>query len=161
MLVTAVAPVASVGSPIDSGSRAGRDPNTPDSYTSSRSGATVRWARLHAMFGSPTPTKHTRSPASWRALATIIISAGVQSCSISRLPGPDDGVAPGPQLPDGDVPQLRPVQQRGELCRPVHAHVALVEATEEPVDEADAHPVGAGVADHEPAPRRKDPGHLP
>ena len=79
MLVTAVAPVASVGSPIDSGSRAGRDPNTPDSYTSSRSGATVRCARLHAIFGSPTPTKHTRSPASCRALATIIISAGVHS----------------------------------------------------------------------------------
>src|SRR5437773_10075069 len=74
MLVTAVAPVTIVGSPIDSGSRAGRAPKTPASYTSSRSGATVRLAKLTAMFGNPTPTKHTRWPASSRAAATIIIS---------------------------------------------------------------------------------------
>ena len=37
-------------------------------------GATVRLARLTAMFGSPTPTKQTRCPASSRAAATIIIS---------------------------------------------------------------------------------------
>src|SRR5439155_24376825 len=61
---------------MESGRRAGADPNAPDSYTSSSSGATVRLARLHAMFGGPTPTKHTRSPASCRADATIIISAG-------------------------------------------------------------------------------------
>src|SRR5438874_11628074 len=79
MLVMATAPVASVGSPIDSGSRAGSAPYTPASYTSCSSGDTVRLARLHAMFGGPTPTKHTRSPASWRAEATIIISAAVYS----------------------------------------------------------------------------------
>ena len=62
---------------MDSGRRAGAEPNTPDSYTSSRSRATVRLARLQAMLGGPTPTKHTRSPASWRAEATIIISVAV------------------------------------------------------------------------------------
>ena len=77
MLVMAVAPVANVGSPIESGRRAGLAPNTPDSYTISRSGFTVRLARLTAMLGGPTPTKHTRSLSSWRALATIIISLGV------------------------------------------------------------------------------------
>ena len=61
--MTAVAPVASVGSPIDSGSRSGRAPNTPDSYTSCRSGETVRCARLHTMFGKPTPTKQLRDRA--------------------------------------------------------------------------------------------------
>ena len=79
MFVTCSEPLTSVGSPIDSGSRAGSAPNTPASYSSSMSGATVRLARLHAMFGGPTPTKHTRSPASWRADATIIISAEVNS----------------------------------------------------------------------------------
>src|SRR5947208_9162153 len=64
---------------MESGSLAGAEPNTPDSYTSSRSGDTVRLARLHAMFGGPTPTKHTRSPASCRAEATIIISVAVYS----------------------------------------------------------------------------------
>src|SRR5918992_2037592 len=87
MLWTAVDPVTRVGSPIDRGSRAGRAPKTPASYTSWRSGLTVRWARLQAMFGGPTPTKHTRSPASCRALATIIISAGVHASS-------DSGIAP-------------------------------------------------------------------
>ena len=72
--MTAVAPVTSVGSPIESGSRSGRAPNTPDSYTSWSSGATVRWARLHTMFGRPTPTKQIRSPPSVRALAAIMIS---------------------------------------------------------------------------------------
>src|SRR3990170_4024144 len=57
-----------------SSSRAGRAPNTPASYTSWRSGATVRCARLHTMFGNPTPTKQTLSPASVRELAEIIIS---------------------------------------------------------------------------------------
>jgi hypothetical protein len=80
MLVTDRLPVTSVGSPIDSGRRAGAAPNTPASYTSCRSGATVRFARLHAMFGGPTPTKQTRSPSSWRAEATIIISVCVYSC---------------------------------------------------------------------------------
>src|SRR5215212_3273343 len=74
MLTTDVAPVTIVGSPMLNGSRAGRAPKTPASYTSSRSGATVRCARLTAMFGSPTPTKQTRCPASSRAAATIIIS---------------------------------------------------------------------------------------
>src|SRR5215207_11468549 len=74
MLTTAVEPVTIVGSPMESGRRAGRAPNTPASYTSSRSGATVRWARLTAMFGRPTPTKQTRCPSSARAAATIIIS---------------------------------------------------------------------------------------
>ena len=74
MLVMAVAPVASVGSPIDSGSRSGRAPNTPDSYTSCSSGATVRCARLHTMLGRPTPTKQLAAPASRRALAAIMIS---------------------------------------------------------------------------------------
>src|SRR5437867_442827 len=74
MLVIAVAPVASVGSPIDSGNRSGRAPNTPDSYTSWRRGSTVRCARLHTMFGNPTPTKQFEAPASRLALAAIIIS---------------------------------------------------------------------------------------
>ncbi len=74
MLTTAVAPVTIVGSPMDRGRRAGRAPNTPASYTSSRSGATVRLARLTAMLGRPTPTKQTCWPASSRAAATIIIS---------------------------------------------------------------------------------------
>ena len=60
MLVTAVAPVTIVGSPIDSGRRAGSAPKTPASYTSSSSGATVRLARLTAILGRPTPTKQTR-----------------------------------------------------------------------------------------------------
>src|SRR5436190_673787 len=68
---------------MESGSRSGTAPNTPLSYTSSRSGVTVRLARLHAMFGGPTPTKQTRSPASWRDDATIIISAGVYSAPIA------------------------------------------------------------------------------
>ena len=74
MLTTDVAPVTIVGSPMLSGSRAGRAPKTPASYTSSRSGVTVRFARLTAMFGRPTPTKQTCWPASSRAAATIIIS---------------------------------------------------------------------------------------
>ena len=72
--MTAVEPDTSVGSPIESGSRAGRAPKTPASYTSWSSGATVRCARLQTMFGRPTPTKQMRSPASVRALAAIIIS---------------------------------------------------------------------------------------
>src|SRR5437588_9982271 len=74
MLVIAVAPVARVGSPIDSGSRSGLAPNTPDSYTSCRSRATVRWARLHTMLGSPTPTTQFFAPSRPRADAAIIIS---------------------------------------------------------------------------------------
>ena len=66
--------MTSVGSPIDSGSRSGRAPNTPDSYTSCRSGETVRCARLHTMFGRPTPTKQLLTPSSCRALAAIMIS---------------------------------------------------------------------------------------
>src|ERR1044072_5693179 len=84
MLTTAVAPVTIVGSPMLSGSRAGRAPKTPASYTSSRSGATVRLARLTAMLGSPTPTKQTRWPASSRAAATIIISDFVKA-AVSAL----------------------------------------------------------------------------
>ncbi len=74
MLVTAVEPVASVGSPIDSGSRSGRAPKTPDSYTSCSWGDTVRCARLQTMFGNPTPTKQFETPPSNRALAAIISS---------------------------------------------------------------------------------------
>ena len=74
-----------VGSPIDSGRRAGRAPNTPASYTSSSSGVTVRLARLTAMFGSPTPTKQTRWPASSRAAATIIIS-DLENVAVARGP---------------------------------------------------------------------------
>src|SRR5258705_5255417 len=85
MLVTAVAPVTIVGSPMLSGRRAGRAPNTPASYTSSISGATVRFARLTAMFGRPTPTKQTRWPASSRAAATIIISDFVKSAATGSL----------------------------------------------------------------------------
>ena len=72
--MTAVEPDTSVGSPIESGSRSGLAPNTPDSYTSWSSGDTVRCARLQTMFGRPTPTKQTRSAARVRALATIMIS---------------------------------------------------------------------------------------
>src|SRR4029079_4668957 len=46
------------------------------------SGAIVRFARLTAMFGSPTPTKQTRWPASSRAAATIIISDLVKGWSL-------------------------------------------------------------------------------
>ena len=67
-------PDTSVGSPIESGRRSGRAPNTPDSYTSWSSGATVRCARLHTMFGRPTPTKQLCMPASPRAEAAIMIS---------------------------------------------------------------------------------------
>src|SRR3954470_24600172 len=88
MLTTAVAPVTIVGSPMESGSRAGLAPNTPASYTSSRSGATVRFARLTAMFGRPTPTKHTRCPASSRAAATIIISDLLKAASLIGAPPP-------------------------------------------------------------------------
>src|SRR5512136_2031774 len=96
MLVTAVDPVTIVGSPIDSGRRAGCAPNAPASYTSSRSGATVRLARLTAMFGSPTPTKQTCWPASSRAAATIIISE-LEKAAAPGAPG-----APaGPELPPG------------------------------------------------------------
>src|SRR5438128_2003127 len=47
------------------------------------SGATVRWARLTAMFGRPTPTKQTPWPASSRAAATIIISALLKVGSVT------------------------------------------------------------------------------
>src|SRR6266511_359531 len=88
MLHTAVEPDTSVGSPIESGSRLGAAPKTPDSYTRSSCGATVRLARLQTMFGRPMPTKHTPPPASSRALATIIISDFDQRRSRSpvRLP---------------------------------------------------------------------------
>ena len=74
MLVTAVEPVTKVGSPIDKGTRSGRAPNTPDSYTSWSSGETVRCERLQTMFGNPIPTKQIRSFASCLALAAIMIS---------------------------------------------------------------------------------------
>src|SRR6266508_303544 len=45
------------------------------------SGRIVRLARLHAMFGGPTPTKQTRSPARSLAEATIIISVAVDARS--------------------------------------------------------------------------------
>ena len=48
-------------------------------------GATVRWARLTAMFGSPTPTKQTRWPSRARAAATIIISDLLNGRSASIL----------------------------------------------------------------------------
>src|SRR3954452_15838507 len=98
MLVTAVAPVTIVGSPMLNGSLAGRAPKTPASYTSSRSGATVFLARLTAMFGRPTPTKQTRVPASSRAAATIIISlalnveVGVAAAVVTAASLADNGL---------------------------------------------------------------------
>ena len=110
MLVTAVAPVTMVGSPMLSGRRAGRAPNTPASYTSSRSGATVRLARLTAMLGRPTPTKQTRWPASSRAAATIIISDFVNSVAVAHGTSPmsvKTGLAEPPRDRDHPVGALR------------------------------------------------------
>ena len=94
---TAVEPVTIVGSPIDSGSREGRAPKTPASYTISSSGATVRWARLTAILGRPTPTKQTCWPSSARAAATIIIS-DLLNASVMTTDPPAPRRAPGARI---------------------------------------------------------------
>src|SRR2546421_9598016 len=71
-------PVTSAGSPIETGRRTGAAPTAPDSYTSTRCGAWVARARLHARLGSPIPT-NTTSPSTSSSAATLaIISSGVQ-----------------------------------------------------------------------------------
>ena len=53
-----------------------------------------RRARLTAMLGRPTPTKHTRCPASSRAAATIIISLRVKGCASGAHGRPPPAVRP-------------------------------------------------------------------
>src|SRR2546421_6997228 len=74
-------PVTSAGSPIETGRRTGTAPTAPDSYTSTRCGAWVARARLHARFGRPIPTNTTSPSTSSRAATLAIISSGVYAPS--------------------------------------------------------------------------------
>src|SRR5437016_14534126 len=74
-------PVTRAGSPMETGSRAGVAPTAPDSYTSTRRGAWVARARLHARLGRPIPTNTTSPSTSSRAATLAIISSGVQAPS--------------------------------------------------------------------------------
>src|SRR3989475_2811074 len=74
-------PVTRAGSPMETGSRAGVAPTAPDSYTSTRCGAWVARARLHARLGRPIPTNTTSPSTSSRAATLAIISSGVQAPS--------------------------------------------------------------------------------
>jgi len=62
MLHTASAPLTRVGSPIESGRRAGLRSDHPGLIIITRLGAYVRRARLQARLGSPTPTNTTSRP---------------------------------------------------------------------------------------------------
>src|SRR5213080_4594273 len=62
-------------------SRAGVAPTAPDSYTSTRRGAWVARARLHARLGRPIPTNTTSPSTSSRAATLAIISSAVYAPS--------------------------------------------------------------------------------
>src|SRR2546430_11935049 len=113
-------PVTSAGSPMETGRRTGAAPTAPDSYTSTRCGAWVARARLHARLGSPIPTNTTSPSISSRAATLAIISSGVQPPS---EPVVHPGTVSGFRLePCG---QLRTLLQ---VPRPIrHAAYAVVE----------------------------------
>src|SRR2546430_8316664 len=94
-------PVTSAGSPIETGTRTGAAPTAPDSYTSTRCGAWVARARLHARLGRPIPTNTTSPSTSSRAATLAIISSGVYAPSEPVIhPGTVSGfrLEPGGQL---------------------------------------------------------------
>src|SRR5437879_10484321 len=94
-------PDTSAGSPIDTGTRTGAAPTAPDSYTSTRCGAWVARARLHARLGRPIPTNTTSPSTSSRAATLAIISSGVYAPSEPVIhPGTVSGfrLEPGGQL---------------------------------------------------------------
>src|SRR2546430_455326 len=74
-------PGTRAGSPMETGSRAGVAPTAPDSYTSTRRGAWVARARLHARLGRPIPTNTTSPSTSSRAATLAIISSAVYAPS--------------------------------------------------------------------------------
>src|SRR2546421_1360478 len=119
-------PVTSAGSPIETGRRTGAAPTAPDSYTSTRCGAWVARARLHARLGRPIPTNTTSPSTSSRAATLAIISSGVQAPS---EPVVHPGTVSGFRLePCG---QLRTLLQ---VRRPIrHAAYAVVEVALERV----------------------------
>src|SRR5256885_3205043 len=93
--------VTSAGSPIETGTRTGAAPTAPDSYTSTRCGAWVARARLHARLGRPIPTNTTSPSTSSRAATLAIISSGVYAPSEPVIhPGTVSGfrLEPGGQL---------------------------------------------------------------
>src|SRR5712691_6146017 len=101
------------------------------------SGATVRLARLQARFGGPTPTKHTRSPSSWRAETTIIVSVGEYAGAVtSPLPRPDDHVTASQQPAAGDAGEPGTVQEPRELVASVQPDVTGFEQPQREVENA-------------------------
>src|SRR5256885_4005777 len=119
-------PGPSAGSPIETGRRTGTAPTAPDSYTSTRCGAWVARARLHARVGRPNPTNTTSPSTSSRAATLAIISSGVQAPSEPVVhPGTVSGFRLGP------CGQLRTFLQ---VRRPIrHAAYAVVEVALERV----------------------------
>src|SRR3990172_3953315 len=155
------APVTRQGSPIERGSRDGRAPYTPASYTSCAFGAWSRRARFTARLGRPTPTKTTSPSAISRAAVNAMSSERVGSAGEAIVHrGRREGLgseafADRPsQLLDVLLPPLDPVNPLVEVglhpfLRPPDVfprHVELVVAIVVALNEARVSPVG--LLDH-------------
>src|SRR5207302_963751 len=111
-------PVTRAGSPMETGSRAGVAPTAPDSYTSTRRGAWVARARLHARLGRPIPTNTTSPSTSSRAATLAIISSAVYAPSE-------------PVIHPGAAPFLR-LEPRGQIRLFLHERRLLLHAEQAP-----------------------------